>query len=1049
MDKQRFICEGFGRFLVLTVALLSFSNNLFAGQQGTSEPVPYKVFPLKYISVEQGKKYLADIRIGTVSHIPGSAALLVTAKPNELIKAMTIMNLVDSQEQFAVRTVFPATMTKKLPSNKEIAAKVGNISIGSFSNPPAVNAKVRAIVDIHNGKVLVIAPFSPLNRIVSAVRQLSNRPGSASQTKQQKLTQGKLESAGNWKAPKLARPNMSGLHFATKGNIITQPNTVPTILEKDLPELPAAVKPYKSQPIPNGEDTLQLALPETLAITDFLGFVGEHLNLTYLYDPLKVKGNITLRPHGKLRGPIKLKELYPLLESVLQFHGFVMTRRGDLVSIVPATEAQNIDPDLYSDVKDIEIGDAVITRIFKLQHINTTSAKNLLEGMKLVTEVRPIPETKTLIVTGFAYRMPRIEALLELVDRPGEPRKFRFRQLQYTMAQTLAPKIQTLAEKLGTISITIAAAKPETYRPSQKKPGETAAQYTARLRQEQALATRRRQQPTTPMAEPAEPTVYLDFDERTNRILMIGLDEQLDEVEELIDTLDVAQQDLRTLKLYEIEYVDAEEAKKKLEELGIITPSLMTGYPYSSTSRITGGTKPLTTQAARAQAAKAQAARTQRADMETEALLGEPQVVVVEPTNSLLVNATAEQHVQIAQILSYVDSEMQEEEIPYKIYPLENQSPGHLAEILEPLIQETVLDKEGKIESVIRKQDEQITIVSDPNTFSLVVYASKKNQEWIESLIEKLDKRRPQVLIDVTLVQISKADAFNYDLNIIESFPDLVSTSGLTGAIMPVAEGSNSLISTLLSSGRDRFFDFQSNSGAGTGFYGDRHINALLTAMQEKNYGRVLAKPKILVNDNEPGTIHTGDTTYVAKQTGTIIQGATAGTVQTSLDYDPYPAGITLTITPHISRGNFLRLDINLERSDFGTITGEKPPDTTESNIETTVTVPDRSTIILGGMLKLNQSKGGTKVPILGDIPLLGGLFRSTSNSDLQRHLYVFVKAEIIRPDEEGFGGDDLARISDRNREAFEKHEIEFQDYHDWPGIKPKAMKPFKVLDAQ
>ncbi len=1039
MDKQRFICEAFGRFLVLSVTLLSFSNNLFAGQQGTSEPVQYKIFPLKYISVEQGRKYLADIKIGTVSHIPGSAALLVRSQPDELLKAMTILNLVDSQEQFAVRTVFPATATKKLPSNKKIAAKVGNISIGSFSNPPAVNAKARAIVDIHNGAVLVIAPVRLMERILSVVRQLSSSDN--------RLTQSRLGTADKWKTPELASLDVSGLNFARKGKIQTQPNTVATMLEQEMPELPAAVKSYETKSIPNGEDTLQLALPETLAITDFLGFAGEHLNLTYLYDPLKVKGNITLRPHGKLRGPIKLKELYPLLESVLQFHGFVMTRRGDLVSIVPAIEAQNIDPDLYPDAKDIEIGDAVITRVFKLQHIDTTNAKNLLDGMKLVVDVRPIPETKTLIVTGFTYRMPRIEAILDLVDRPGEPKKFRFRQLRYTMAQTLAPKIQTLAEQLGTISITIAAAPPGPYRQSAKKPGETTAQYTARIRQEQALAARRRQQPTTPTAEPAKPTVYLDFDERTNRILMIGLDEQLDEVEELIDTLDVAQQDLRTLKLYKIEYVDAEEARKKLEELGIITPSPMTSYPYSS--RLTDGTKPTTTQAARAQAARTQAARTQRTDIETEALAGEPQVVVVEPTNSLLVNATAEQHVQIATIIDYVDSEMQEDEIPYKVYPLENQSPDHLAGILEPLIQETVLDKEGKIESVIRKQDEQITIVSDPNTFSLIVYASKKNQEWIATLIEKLDKRRPQVLIDVTLVQISKADAFNYDLNIIESFPDLVSTSGLTGAIMPVAEGANSLISTLLSSGRDRFIDFQSNRGAGTGFYGDRHINALLTAMQTKDYGRVLAKPKILVNDNEPGTIHTGDTTYVAKQTGTIIQGATAGTVQTSLDYDPYPAGITLTITPHISRGNFLRLDINLERSDFGTITGEKPPDTTESNIETTVTVPDRSTIILGGMLKLNQSKGGTKVPILGDIPLLGGLFRSTSNSDLQRHLYVFVKAEIIKPDEEGFVGDDLARISDRNREAFEKHEIEFQDYHDWPGIKPKAMKPFKVLDAQ
>ncbi len=345
--------------------------------------------------------------------------------------------------------------------------------------------------------------------------------------------------------------------------------------------------------------------------------------------------------------------------------------------------------------------------------------------------------------------------------------------------------------------------------------------------------------------EPTKPTVFLDADERTNRILMIGLDKQLDEVEELIDTLDVAQQDLRTLKLYEIKYVDAEEAKRKLEELDIITPRQTTAYPYSS-SRLTGSAKPLT-QTARSAAARLQTTRARTTGEAAETILGEPQVVVVEPTNSLLVNATAEQHVRIAKILSFVDSELQEGEIPYKVYALENQSPDHLFSILEPLVQETVLDKEGKIESVIRKQDELITIVPDPNTFSLIVYASKKNQEWIATLIEKLDKRRPQVLIDVTLVEISKADAFDYDLNLIQSFPDLVATSGLTGAIMPgVGEGA-SLVSKLLESGRDRFFDFQSNGGAGTGFYGDRHINALLTAMQRKDYGRILAKPGLLL----------------------------------------------------------------------------------------------------------------------------------------------------------------------------------------------------------
>jgi len=398
--------------------------------------------------------------------------------------------------------------------------------------------------------------------------------------------------------------------------------------------------------------------------------------------------------------------------------------------------------------------------------------------------------------------------------------------------------------------------------------------------------------------------------------------------------------------------------------------------------------------------------------------------------------------------LTYIDSEMLESDVPVQVYPLENQSPEHLKFLLDPLVEEAILDKEGKIQEVRNKQEDVVEIVADPNTFSLIVYASKRNQDWIGGLIEKLDQRRSQVLIDVTLVEISKSDAFNYDLNILSSFPDLVSTAGLTSPIMEVAEGSTSLVERLLNSDRDRFVDLQANSGAGTGFYGDRHINALLTAMQQKDYGRVLAKPKILVNDNEEGLIKTEDVTYVTRQTSTIIEGV-QNAIPSSQEFEPFDAGIELKIRPHISRGDFLRLDIELIRDDFGTITGEKPPDTTGSTVDTTVTVPDGSTIILGGMIKLNQSKGGSKVPILGDLPLLGGLFRSTSNSDLQRNLYVFVKAEIIRPPEEGLAQVDLERISERNRTAFEGHEDEFQKYHDWPGVKPKPMKPLKVLDAQ
>ena len=108
------------------------------------------------------------------------------------------------------------------------------------------------------------------------------------------------------------------------------------------------------------------------------------------------------------------------------------------------------------------------------------------------------------------------------------------------------------------------------------------------------------------------------------------------------------------------------------------------------------------------------------------------------------------------------------------------------------------------------------------------------------------------------------------------------------------------------------------------------------------------------------------------------------------------------------------------------------------------------ATMKLGGMLKLNQSKGGNKVPILGDIPLIGALFRGVANSDIQNKLYVFVRAEIIRPEETlATLQDTLKRISEQNRQAFEQHESEFQQVQSVPGMKAKPTEPGKVLDAQ
>ena len=1048
------------------VVLLLFGLGSFAvyGASGTGG---FRIFTLKHISPEQGREYLGRIGLGTVSQLSGSPSLLVTGEPEDVAKAKAVLGLVDASQGFSVKTLGSLLRAEHLPASAAISEKAGGISVGTFSSPPKDAGGAGAIVDVHNGSLVLIAPSSKMERIVAAVGQLL-------EAKKERTASRQEASVEATKVPdKPTKPRVDKIEVVGPADA-NEPRKVAVGPDRAGPKTTPAQSPpekpsglYRPAPRVNARDVLKVTLPEKLDIIRLLQLAGEFLDLTFMYDPVKIKGEVTILWTGDQRGSIRIEELYPLLESVMQFHGFAMTLNegANIVTVTPLAEVMEKDPPLVETEADqiTEYGQVVVTRIFKLEHIDATSAKNLLDGMKL-GEASPVGDAKVLFVTGYAYRMPRVERLLKMIDKPGKPKKIKFRQLKFTMATALAPKIKTLAEQLGTVSVTVGQMSTPSATISGRRERETTTQYTARLQKERLAARTRISTPATPSAA-AQPGVFLDADERTNRILMIGFDEQLDDVEELIDTLDVEQTDLRTLKPYIIEHIDAEQARLKLQELQVISGG---GSSSSSGSRITGpatrigaATKSLPTQKPPAST---------RTSMNTsgsglQALVEEPLVVVIEATNSLLVNATAEQHAQIEIILKYVDSKTDADTIPYVIYPLENQKPEDLAAILEKLIQETVKDKEGKIQQVIKKTEEEIVIVPDENTFSIIVYASKRNQEWIKSLIETLDKRRPQVLIDVTLVKVWKDEEFNYGLNLVKSFPDLVHTSQFGGIIKPGDDPvlTDSILSALDDAGRKRFVDFQSHGGSATAFYGDEHVNALLTAVQSKNYGRILAKPKILVNDNEQGTISTTKITYIKKTSSLPMRsqdetGASYNTVTTAIDYEPYEAGITLDITPHISEGDLLRLEIMLTRTDFEEKTGgeasttgdQAPPNTTGTDITTIVTVPDGSTIILGGMITLGQSKGGSKVPLLGDIPLIGALFRSSGKKDKQDKLYIFVKAEIIRPAETlAQGLPDLERISDRNRMAFERFEDEFQSYKNFPGIKARSAEPLKVLEAE
>jgi len=1163
--KVRNLCHGINGLAGILPLCLSmiFTSN---GCKTTSSASPYvnviseqnskRVFDLEYISCDQCVAFLSKLGITNVSPVDEAKAVSVTGLPEQLRRADITLDLVDGKGDFVIENLGTISIARIIPSNSQIATTLGDITIGTFNDPPRAVEGARGIIDIQDNSIIAILPTNYrdqlLDMITKAVDKTEpiynppipskhNEPNNtecasetgietdstvmktkmsvqedtllkthAAQTANKKQTnRDRRLATRNRTWPERSVPIRStrspdsGIQktvtrtssFTTINGSSAEVSKTLRLVLKDAKES-AATTPAESIAFQNGEDTIDLAMPKTMPLIQLLHLVGEYLDLDYLYDPATIGDqSVALMLRGSLQGKMRVKDLYSLLETVLKFKGLAMIRGEDnLVTIIPVTQALDADPRLVDvNKKPVQAGDIVITRVFELHYVSVTSVTNMLQNMKLGIAVSQSEEAQILFVTCYAHRMKRIEQLVDMLDRPGRLRECRFRRLEYTIASALAGKVSTLAQELKGIPVTMDSTDGK---PGGKGSGSSKA------------------------AGPGQP-VYLDTDERTNRIVMIGHEERLDLLEELIDVLDVVQEDLRTPKTYNVSYMKAQEALMKLQELEVIAKSTTVSTTSKSRSGSSGTPKAAKTNEAsdgaliedplvvvleatnqlliratqeqhiqicefldyidvspedlrilkayEIQHVDAEQVRnkleeldiigsssarspritdnrpTKSANTESTAtnmnnsatvLTDEPQVVVTESTNSLLVNATAEQHAQIATIINYVDSKIPEEEMPYRIYPLENSSPKHVADILQQLIQEETIDKEGKIEKPIKKE-EQITIVPDPNTFSLVVHANKKNQEWIKNLTESLDKRRPQVLIDVTLVEITRTDTFEYDLGLIASAQEAV--IGNIG-IEPI----HRIDSRSRVEGGFNQLDQDGNpTGQTKAFYSDEKVQALLTAIKRKNYGRVLAKPKILVDDGQQGDISTTDETTYLKES---IQVPDQGSPITTRDFEPIEAKIQLQITPHISEGDLLRLDVHLSREDFGTRPGEgAPPDKATSQVTTTVFVPDKHTVILGGLVKLNQSKGGSKVPILGDVPLIGAIFRSVDNSDVEKKLYVFLKANVVRPYDDTRLVD-LQRISDEHRKVFEKSEAEFQKHEDIPGIKPELMQPKQVL---
>ncbi|MBP7394144.1 MAG: type II secretion system secretin GspD [Zoogloea sp.] len=292
-------------------------------------------------------------------------------------------------------------------------------------------------------------------------------------------------------------------------------------------------------------------------------------------------------------------------------------------------------------------------------------------------------------------------------------------------------------------------------------------------------------------------------------------------------------------------------------------------------------------------------------------------------------------------------------------------------------------------------------VQADPMTNSLIVTAPDAIYNNIRKVIDQLDKRRAQVYVEALITEVSTDKAaeigIQWQAGKLGSTTAFGGTNFSTGGnnVLNLAAGlASGSASTLPGNGLNLLL------GSGTITVGGREIanlNMLARLLESDTKANILSTPNLVTLDNEEAKIVVGQNLPFV--TGSYATTGTATTTSPFTTVERKDVGLTLKVKPQISEGGTVRLQIYQEAStvvanSVGNATG---PITNKRSIESTVLVDDGAVIALGGLVEDTYSGGVEKVPLLGDIPYLGALFRYESRKRGKTNLIVFLRPVILR----------------------------------------------------
>jgi len=621
-----------------------------------------------------------------------------------------------------------------------------------------------------------------------------------------------------------------------------------------------------------------------------------------------------------------------------------------------------VEPDGVADA-------AAVTRIFQLAHGQAKRTEAVVrpflvgQGANVVS----LDEQGIVIITDYASNLKRLARMVELVDQPGAAIETRYVKLEHLEASAMANQVN---------------------------------QYLSAKQRAGAI----------PGAGGQQKSLEILQDARTNQLVIIGEAEQVTEAAEYIDRFDIPMD--RQTRIYALETAKPERLDRLTREL---IGELQAKQSYKSAIDQEGNLLIVTA--------------TPEIHVTVASLKDDLDVAALQEANPIrfykLINTKAADVLATIQAIeggqgfasmSVEGGAPQPARQPRESFAGPNRPQGATGEALPTppgyrappeVAPEATRDVAGTDQGTAATpvigtltmptvQTDRARVTADVNTNTIIVAADRATHRIYEDLIQRLDKRRPQVLIEATIVALDTSGGYSLGVEILRAGELDDEGRYLTFSSFGLSEDVDPADARLVLS-------------PGIGFNGAivsmDIADVVIKALKTSGRAKVVSAPRILVKDNATGTLESiNEAPFTSvNASDTVATTSFAGFVS---------AGTTINMTPHISEGDHLHLEYSIALNSFdgGGSDGVPPPRQTNS-LSSEITVPDGHTVIIGGLNRTDLGETIQRVPILGEIPVLEYLFSNRSENESETTLFVFLRPAILRDDR----FEDLKYLSSRD----------------------------------